>query len=176
MVGLTLGEIIGFLLETAMFGDLSAHELSEVVHVMGVQRLREHQVVFREGDAGDGWYVVFAGEVEVVKSGGLGDAVIATLGPRSCFGEMAILDGSPRSATVRATAPSTVLKIPRAAFVELLDAGNLAAFKLIHQMAVVLVARQRSTTARLAELLDVDSDTAVRERLGPIIAGSSVAE
>jgi len=173
---ITLEEIINFLLEAPMFGDLDPTELSEVVHIMQVQRLRTGQHVFREGDHGDAWYVLYEGEVEVVKDGALGSNVIATLGPRSCFGEMAILDGSPRSATVRATSAATAFRFPRPEFKELLQNGNLSAFKLIYQMCLVLVARQRQTTARLSELLHLDSDVMVRKGIEPIVAGSSVAE
>lgn len=173
---ITLEEIINFLLEAPMFGDLDPTELSEVVHIMQVQRLRAGQHVFREGDHGDAWYVLYEGEVEVIKDSLVGSNVIATLGARACFGEMAILDGSPRSATVRATSSATAFRFPRLEFSELLDNGNLSAFKLLYQMSLVLVARQRRTTARLSELLRTESDAAVRKGIEPIVAGSSVAE
>src|SRR5688572_13846475 len=114
---LTLEQVIAFLVDAPMFGDLDASELSQVVQVMQVQRLRAGQWVFREGDIGDAWYVVFDGEVEVVdESPDDGDRVIAILGRRACFGEMAILDGSPRSASVRACQPVTAFRFPRQPF------------------------------------------------------------
>lgn len=176
MAGISLEHIISFLLEAPMFGDLDPQELSEVVHIMQVQRLRDGQTVFREGSDGDAWYIVYDGQVNVIKASALGSSIIATLGERSCFGEMAILDGSPRSATVKARGDTTVFRFPRLSFDELLESGNLAAYKLIHQMARVLVARQRQTTTRLVELLDADSGEVVWERVEPIVAGSSVAE
>ena len=172
----TLEEIINFLLEAPMFGDLDPTELSEVVHIMQVQRLRPGQHIFREGDPGDAWYVLFEGQVEVVKDRASGATVIAELGPRSCFGEMAILDGSARSATVRAKTDAKAFRFPRVDFNELLKLGNLAAYKLIYQMALVLVARQRQTTSRLAEIMRADSGAIVTEGIRPIIDTSVIAE
>lgn len=173
---ITLEEIINFLLEAPMFGDLDPTELSEVVHIMQVQRLRPGQHIFREGDPGDAWYVLFEGQVEVVKDRASGASVIAELGPRSCFGEMAILDGSPRSAAVRAKTDAKAFRFPRVDFNELLKDGNLAAYKLIYQMALVLVARQRQTTSRLAEIMRVDGGAVVTEGIRPIVDTSAIAE
>ncbi len=172
----TLEAIINFLLDTPMFGDLDANELSQIVHIMQVRTLEPGDVVFRESDPGDAWYVVHEGEVEVRKDSGKGERVVANLGPRTCFGEMAILDGSSRSATVVATTATTAFRFPRAEFNDLLSAGTLAAYKLIHQIALVLVSRQRHTTQRLVELLKQDAPAVVRQGLAPIVERSSVAE
>lgn len=174
--GLTLEQIINFLLDAPMFGDLDATELSRIVHIMQVQRLRDRGLVFREGDPGDAWYLVYDGEVEVLKEQGDHPRRVTTLGRGSCFGEMAILDGSPRSATVRAIGDVTAFRFARVDFNELLASGNLAAYKLVHQMALVLVARQRRTTQRLVELYEEPKPTQVRQTIEPIIDVSSVAE
>lgn len=174
---ITLEEIIQFLLEAPMFGDLDAAELSRIVHIMQVQRLRPGQHVFREGDRGDAWYVLYAGEVEVRKDGGLDDQIIAILQPPACFGEMAVLDGSPRSAAVRATRDTTAFRFPRTDFLDLLEDGNLAAYKLVLQMAKALVARQRFTTERLVEVMEnLEGDDEVTQELEPIVRSSTVAE
>ena len=156
-----------------MFGDLDAQELSQIVHIMQVQNLRAGQASFDEGDPGDAWYVVYEGEVEVVKRTEDVENVIVTLGPRACFGEMAILDGAPRSAAVRAKVPTTLFRFPRAEFLKLLQANNLSAFKLVHQMALVLAKRQRQTTSRLVNLL---AQAAAREVLGGLEPAKSDAE
>ena len=66
-------------------------------------------------------------------------------------------------------------RFPREAFRRLLDDGNLAAYKLVLQMALVLVSRRRETTRRLAETL-AHGDASVRQRLQPIVARSSRSE
>ena len=108
---ITLEQIINFLLEAPMFGDLDPTELSEIVHIMQILRLHAGQCLFDEGTPGDAWYVIYTGEVNVEKQGASGARVIAQLGPRSCFGEMSILDGSVRSATVRARTPVTTFRL-----------------------------------------------------------------
>lgn len=174
---LNLEQIILFLLETPMFGDLDGAELSRIVHIMQVQRLREGQLLFEEGKPGDAWYVLYDGAVEVVKDDGGGESVIAVFGPRTCFGEMAILDGSPRSATVQASAASTVFRFPREDFLRLIEDDNIAAYKLVFQMAKVLASRQRSTTSRLVQVIrQADDNDSVREELAPIVKESTPAE
>jgi CRP-like cAMP-binding protein len=173
---ITLEQVINFLLEAPMFGDLDPSELAEVVQIMQIQRLREDQNVFRQGDAGDGWYVLYEGTAEVIKETDIGSRQVAQLGSTACFGEMAVLDGSQRSATVRITSPSTAFRFPRADFQRLLDNGNLSAYKLVYQMALVLASRQRNTTTRVAEMLRADSEAEYREGLQPIINEASLAE
>jgi CRP-like cAMP-binding protein len=173
---MTLESLIHFLLETPMFGDLTEGELAQIVHILQIQRMRAGQFVFREGDPGGAWYVLHDGQVEVLKDTGLDLRTLATLGPRACFGEMSILDGSRRSATVRALTDGTLLRFPKAAFDALLDDDNLAAYKLVYQMAKVLAARQRRTTSRLAEVVDHEGASAVRPALEPIVDASRIPE
>jgi CRP/FNR family cyclic AMP-dependent transcriptional regulator len=173
---ITLEQILNFLLEAPMFGDLDPAELSQVVHVMQVLRVRAGQPVFREGEAGDAWYVVYEGKCAAYKGVGAQRRLIITLGPRACFGEMAILDHSPRSATVIAEEDTTLFRYPRREFEGLLATGNLAAYKLVHEIARVLSARARATTQQLgAVLADADPD-AVRERARQVVEGQSVSE
>lgn len=147
MTTITLEQIINFLLEAPMFGDLDATELSEIVHIMQIQRVREGHTIFREGDPGDAWYVVYDGELGVYKT-----ELVATLGKRSCFGEMAIVDHGPRSAAVLAHAECTLFRFPRRDFEELLEDGNLAAYKLVYEMAKVLCSRVRGLNQQIDTL------------------------
>jgi len=169
-------QTLQFLLDAPMFGDLSRDELASIVEILSVQQVENGGVVFAEGEPGDAWYVVYEGEVEVLKGAGEKERAIAILGRRACFGEMAILDGSPRSASVRARGELTVLRFARRDFHTLLRSDNLAAFKLVHQIALVLVSRQRRTTRRLVEILDAEGAERLREGLAPIVEQSSVAE
>ena len=109
---LTLEQTIMFLLETPLFEQLSATELAEVVGIMQVQRLREGQVLFREGDEGDAWYVIFEGMCSARKDECRPSRHIVTSG-RGPAGEMAVLDGSARSAAVAAVEPTTLFRFRR---------------------------------------------------------------
>jgi CRP-like cAMP-binding protein len=155
---------------------VNERELAEIVQIMQIQRLREGQFVFRQGDAGDAWYVLYDGLAEVLKETETGSGAVASLGATACFGEMAVLDGSVRSATIRAKETCTAFRFPRTEFQGLLDENNLAAYKLVYQMALVLAARQRNTTTRVAEMLRADGDVDYREGLHPIVDEASLAE
>ncbi len=177
---LTLEQIINFLLETPLFEHLDPTELAEVVGIMQLQRLREGQVLFREGDEGDAWYVIFTGDCGVTKASAAGGTRhIANLGARACFGEMAVLDGSSRSATVTASGPTTLFRFRRGPFNGLLSDGSLAAFKLVHAMARVLCERQRRLNQQLTEVIaeePKDRRAALRAQIGELLDTSTVSE
>jgi len=79
-------------------------------------------VIFEEGSTGRELYVVLDGEVEIAKVSGTSKTVIVTLGKGEFFGEMAVIDGSSRSATAIAAASRTkVMRINHARFVYLVS-------------------------------------------------------
>ena len=79
-------------------------------------------VIFEEGSTGRDLYVVLDGNVEIAKVNGSQKIVIVTLGKGEFFGEMAVIDGSARSATAISAAPNTrVMRINHARFVYLVS-------------------------------------------------------
>jgi CRP/FNR family cyclic AMP-dependent transcriptional regulator len=172
----TRERMITFLLETPMFEKLNPSEIMEVIHIVEVEQYQGGDVIFNENDAGDAWYIVYRGSVEVLKHGLTGDKKIAELGPETCFGEISILDGSARSAMIRATEDSVVFRVPREAFDGLLNDDHLVAYKLLHAMAVLLAERQRTTTLRLSELLKADDIAEVHNGIRDLVGESSVRE
>ena len=142
-LSLTLEQVIDFLLETDLFCDLDAGELGDIVQIMQLQRFRAEQAIFSEGDAGNAWFVIYEGAARVEKRDPFTPTrEVATLGPHACFGEMAILDDSPRSASVTATEDTTAFRFPAAMFQMLLEEHSVAAYKLVHAMAKTLCVRQ----------------------------------
>ncbi len=176
---LTLEQVIDFLLETNLFCDLEADELGDIVQIMQLQRFRADQAIFREGDEGNAWYVLFEGSARVEKRDPFVPArEVARLGPHACFGEMAILDNSPRSASVFAVDDVTAFRFPSAMFGMLLEEHSVAAYKLIHAMAKTLCVRQRKMNQQLSDLMEqTDTDTAgLRSRVGPMVDESAISE
>ena len=150
---LTLENIIGFLLEVDMFAVLDVSELSEIVSIMDIQHYSKGDVIFSEGDIGDAWYTIFDGSVAVERNNHFYDgATVAHLAPKSCFGEMAILDDAPRSATITVEESTRLLRFSRAKFERLLDGQSLGAYKLVYGMACILAQRQRRLNNKLSEL------------------------
>jgi CRP/FNR family transcriptional regulator, cyclic AMP receptor protein len=79
-------------------------------------------VIFEEGSTGRELYVVLDGKIDIVKIAGATRTTIVTLGKGEFFGEMAVIDGSSRSATAIAAAPKTrVMRINHARFVYLVS-------------------------------------------------------
>ena len=172
----TRERLITFLLETPMFDKLEPSEIMEIIHIVEVEIYKAGDIIFREGDTGDAWYVLYHGAVDVLKHGASGEKKITSLGPQSCFGEISILDGSPRSATIRVAEDSVVFRVARDAFAELIDNDHLVAYKLLHHMGILLAERQRTTTLRLSELLKASELTDVHEGIMSIVGESSVRE
>lgn len=80
------------------------------------------EVIFEEGSTGRELFVVLEGKVDIVKTAGAGRTTIASLGKGEFFGEMAVIDGSARSATaVAAIAGTRVMRINHARFVYLVS-------------------------------------------------------
>ena len=150
---ISLEAVINFLVDTPLFRTLDAAERGDVARIMEVQRLAHGEQVFGEGDEGEAWYVVFDGTANVVKNASSGPTQIAALGPGACFGEMAVLDGLTRSASVIADGPLTVFRFRRERFDNLLDHGSLGAYKLVAAMARTLSQRQRMLTQQLSALV-----------------------
>lgn len=173
---LSTENIITFLLTTPMFENLDPMEIREIVHIVEKAKYGPGETIFREGSPGDAWYALYRGEVDVLKELEAGEYKIRTLGAGACFGEIAVLDGSPRTATIRAVTDTTVLRIPQDKFQALVADEHLVAYKLIKHMAFVLAEKQRENTEKLSELLRSDELPHVQEGIKRIVDNSIVRE
>ena len=152
-INLTLEGIIQFLLDVEMFAPLDVVELSEILSIMDIQQFKKGANIFVEGDIGDGWYVIYQGKAMVMKRAPFAvDHSVAELTASSCFGEMAILDESPRSATISCTEDMIAFRFSRRQFERLLDQDSIGAYKLVHGMACALAERQRVLNQKITEL------------------------
>ena len=130
-----------------LFGALGDDVLAHLASTLSVQRPDAGQIVFREGDDATAMFVVMGGEMEVLKrSKRQTESRVALLGPGDWFGEMSIVDIQPRSATVRALAPSRLLRIS-AADLDALYRYDLRSYSLI----VLNLARELSRRLRVAD-------------------------
>ena len=102
---------------SALFRPLERNERRELASRFRARDALGGEVVLAQGTPGDGLYVVLAGEVEVLRDGGLA----STLGPGDVFGEMSLLGAGPTSATVRVARRTSLLRLPAAEFAEVLE-------------------------------------------------------
>lgn len=109
------------LVRSPLFARLSPAELEKVGALFRRRRYRASEPVFREGDPGTALYIVDTGEVKILLGGPDGKEVtLSLLGPSEFFGELALLDGEPRSADAIATVPTELLVLPREDFMRFL--------------------------------------------------------
>src|SRR5215468_8137591 len=99
---------------------------------------REYQpgeVLFREGEAGEVMFVIQAGAVRIAKAIGGEDKVLAVLGPGEFLGEMAILNGKPRTATATVVEPTRCLVIEARTLEQMVARNAEIALRLIKKLA-----------------------------------------
>jgi len=114
---ITTVEKVLFLKSIDLFRALPGEELAQIAEIAEEQPFAFGDQVFTEGEPGDALYLVVEGTVKVHQGG----KQLAQLGPRDVFGEMAVLDSEPRSATVTALKDSVLLKIARDDFRDILQ-------------------------------------------------------
>ena len=108
-----------FFRSVPLFEDLSEHDLTTVVPDMTKRRFRAGDKIFREGDPGEVLYLVQSGQVRIYVHGtgtGIETSVFLCGRPGEIFGELAIVDGLPRSATATAMEETVVYTLSREAF------------------------------------------------------------
>ena len=105
------------------------------------QSFASDQVIFREGESGKHLYIVAEGEVDIL----VGDQVLETAGPGSIFGEIALIDDKPRSATAIARTDCLLAPVGREHFLVLVQRTPLFAIQVMRAMAN----RLRHTTDKL---------------------------
>jgi CRP-like cAMP-binding protein len=101
--------------------------------------------IIREGGRGQDMFVVVAGTLRVVKSDAGGEQELAVLQPGDSFGEIALLDSGPRSASVVAITATTLLRFERKHLIQIPEVS----LKLYRNIAAMLAARLRDTSARV---------------------------
>lgn len=110
-------EKVLFLKSIDLFRALPSEELAQIAEIAEEQPLAAGDEVFGEGEPGDALYLIVEGEVKVHK----GEKELVRLSVRDVFGEMAVLDSEPRSASVTATDDAVCLKIGRDDFRDILS-------------------------------------------------------
>lgn len=117
--------------EVPLFAGLSRRHIRKVADTGRIARFHHATAIIRAGEPGDTFYVIIDGEVAIRRRG----LPALSLGPGGFFGEMALLDGGARSATVVAKGPVACLAITRARFLKLLRDEPTIAIALLQEVA-----------------------------------------
>ncbi len=134
-----------FLKKVAWFEDLDQKSLDAIANSAVEQSYQPGQEIVRQGDVGVGAFIIRSGAVEIIQDKDGHETRLATLGAGEVFGEMALLDEFPRSATVRAIEPTTVLGLQRWHFKGILESHPQLALALLP----ILTRRIRSAEGML---------------------------
>src|SRR6476661_8921223 len=143
------------------FAGLDAEALERLAAGMRSRRFRRGEVIFHLGDPGDALFIIVSGEVKISLPSETGDeAILATLRPDDVFGELALLDGAPRSATATAMTAAETVVLPRDRFRELIATEAGVRDALLASIAGEL--RRLTTHVEELHFLDITGRLAAR--------------
>jgi CRP-like cAMP-binding protein len=147
-------ETRSFLISLPIFDSFDVNELSILAKHMSYIHLQLGEHLFVEGDQGTFMGFVVSGILEVQKKAETGENItLARLTKGSSIGEMALIDRSPRSATVIAKQPTTMVTLTEKGFDLLADKYPPIGIKVIRKVARLLSLNMRRTTSKLADLM-----------------------
>jgi CRP-like cAMP-binding protein len=144
---------VDFLKKVPLFSDLDDEELHKLASIVREQNYKRRTTIVRVDDPGGALYILKSGLVKITIEDQHGDEMILRiLYPTDFFGEMSLLDGMPRSATVTAQEPSEVLTISREHFLNIIEQSP----KILLKMTAVLSQRLRNTNELIHSLAFFD--------------------
>jgi CRP-like cAMP-binding protein len=137
---ITRAQLLEYLGVVPMFNGLSKKDLATVARVTDQVRVPAETVIAEQGEAGDAFYLIVSGSAVVRRNG----RKLGEIGPGDFFGEVALLDGGPRSATVKMLEESVLLVMHRKDFEPLIAVPSIA-----RKLLVGLAERLRAADTRL---------------------------
>ena len=136
-----------------LFSLLSADEFAALLPVIQQRSYAPRSSILRAGDKPDGFYFIVSGRVKVLRENHEGrQLMLSVLGPNEFFGEMELIDGQPRCATVEAHDMCRVLYIPQKTFAECVMRNSSVVSLLLR----TLVERLRSADQKVHDLVFLD--------------------
>lgn len=144
-----------FLTQSPLFRNLDETERAQILIIGRIRPFKAGEVIFREGDAGDGLYMVVKGSVRISKQSVTGEEALAVLEPPAFFGEMALIDFSARAADAIANEESSLFFIPLQELRSLIEAQHKIALKILYALCEVLAQRLRETNERYMNIFTI---------------------
>jgi CRP/FNR family transcriptional regulator len=164
---------VELLTRVPLFAELSGAELEQIGSVAIPRSYPKGVRVFHEGDHSDACYIVRSGDLRVTREHSDGRAIaLATLGPGDIFGELAMLDGGTRSASVETLSDAELLALPASDVRRVIAAHGDIAAKLI----VAITRRLRETNERVARQSFQTVPSRVAGVLAQLIAEEAIPE
>ena len=134
----------------SFFSDMSDYDLQQIAEITEEKTYAKGDTIIEERTSAERFFIIYSGKIKITKQFEDGEEfVLAVHSDGDFFGEMALLDEGPRSATARAVEPTTVLEITRPNFETLLYKAPVVAYHIIRELS----SRLRETGALLVSLL-----------------------
>ena len=143
-------EIDNVLLKIPVFQGLESRELRTIKRILYQREYKKDEVIFNQGDAGLGMYIIVKGTVEIVC--GPERHMLAELSEGDFFGELALLDDSPRSATAVSKTPCKMLCFFKPELLDLINRDPGLGSKILFKLAWTIGERLKSTNEQVSEL------------------------
>jgi CRP/FNR family transcriptional regulator, cyclic AMP receptor protein len=147
-------KVADFLHNVVLFQDLDGQALSILKPLLVPKKFKAGELIFRELDDSDALYVVEEGQVVVSKhvSGDV-DIVLTRLYPSDFFGEMGLFDAAPRSASANAELDTTLWRLDREVFHQILGSYPEMAARICYRLVTVFIQRLRATNDQAREAI-----------------------
>jgi CRP/FNR family cyclic AMP-dependent transcriptional regulator len=139
-----------------LFRELTPTEMDVLISISKEKRVKKNDVVFKEGAVGDAFYLIILGSVRIsTMVPGVGEEALTILREGEYFGEMALIDDAPRSASAIANEDTLLLLIEKDNFRKLLAKETVIAYKLLWVFTKTLSARLRKTDEQLKSIFSI---------------------
>ena len=134
----------------SLFATLSPRELKIIDGMLHDRHYLANEIIFDEGEEGQALYILLSGSVRINRTRDHGNEVIADLASGDFFGDLALLDNSPRSAQARAAENCEVAVFFRADFSSLLETNAVIGYKISLELARLNSRRLRESMAGIS--------------------------
>ena len=147
-------ELYDLLGKVPIFADLSRREFEKIEGILHRRNYGVDEYIVKEGDMGVGMYVVLSGEVDIVQKSDTGEVTLATFGPGDFFGDQALLEESPRTASAIARESCRTVGFFRPDLLELIERNPHLGLKIIMRLSQMISVRLRQTNRLLKDARD----------------------
>ena len=159
--------LLAFFGNIPLFAKLNTQELGEVVRAIKPIELQEGDFLFKEGDQANAAFVIQTGSLLVYLDRPHGRIELTTLGAKDILGEITLIDGGTRTATVRAITRCSLFSLDKSEFDFLRRNLRPSAYKLIKEISLTVCGRLRDTNQLIQEQWGVVEEPATAQERPP---------
>jgi CRP/FNR family cyclic AMP-dependent transcriptional regulator len=146
-------QAVMLLAQTTLFANLDDASRASLASVSVNRSYKKGELICNQGDLGETLFIIVEGHVKVFVTSEDGDEmVLATLGPSDVFGELALIDGGPRSASAEALEPTAVLALTRTVLLDVLRRNPASMDSLLRSLGSLV----RRLTEQASDLVFLD--------------------